>query len=101
MFGIKRKRPVRRPAVPGEVCICGKPAEMVFDHPAFGVEVGSCLELDATTRTGPCPFCGVTGKHITDGLCPAYTVRPAWAATAAQAALTDRGVVHHVAGRVR
>lgn len=96
MFGIKR-REVRRPAVEGEVCTCGKPAEVVFDHPALGVEVGSCLELDPTPRTGACPFCGVTGEHTTKGICPAYSVRPAWATPTAQRALgSESGVVHHV-----
>lgn len=101
MFGIKRKHPTRRPAVPGEVCTCGKPAVVVFDHPALGIPQGSCLEMNPQPRTGPCPFCGVTGPHTTEGLCPAYTLRPAWAAPAAQAALDDATVVHHVAGEVR
>lgn len=87
---LRRKHRTRRPAVPGEVCTCGQPAVVVFDHPALGVPMGSCLELDPQPRTGPCPFCGRLGRHDGDGICPSYTLRPAWALQPAQAALNNR-----------
>lgn len=100
MFGIKH-RPRRRAAVPGELCLCGHQAEIVLDDPRLGPVFGSCLARYDHPRYGPCPFCGQHTRHATAADCTSYTLRPAWAEPAAQAA-PDRsaasvGVVHHVA----
>lgn len=77
MFGLRRRQ-YKRPARPGDVCTCGRPAVVVFRSPAFG-EVGSCLSIDPRKPIRPCPFCGTTGTHAGSAVCPAYRVRPEWA----------------------
>lgn len=79
-----------RPAVTGEVCTCGAPALVVFDDVRLGLPFGSCLALDSEPhgRVGACAFCGVTGPHVSAGVCPAYILRPAWASAPAVHALT-------------
>lgn len=59
-----------RPAEPGEVCTCGRPAIVIFFGGPFG-ETGYCGRPDGGQR-GRCMFCG--GQH--DGRCPQYKVRP-------------------------
>lgn len=63
----------KRPAVPGEVCTCGRPARVVFTGGPFG-DTGYCGLPDGGNRVGPCPFCG--GKRH-GGRCARYEVRPA------------------------
>ena len=61
----------QRPAEPGEVCTCGRPAVIVYVGGAFG-ETGYCGRQRRTARS--CPWCP-DGPH--DGArCPAYRVRP-------------------------
>jgi hypothetical protein len=67
-----------RPAEPGELCTCGRPARTVFLTRRWG-EVGSC----DTDRSGelpvlPCPFCGASEAHQVGGevvKCPQYRLR--------------------------
>lgn len=61
---------VERPAEPGEVCTCGRPAVIVFTGGPYG-DTGYCGVPDGGLR-GPCRWCG--GQH--DGRCPQYRVRP-------------------------
>lgn len=99
MFGLRRKN-YRRPARPGEVCTCGRPARVVFASPAFG-EVGTCLSSEPRKQVRPCPFCGTTGSHGGEAICPAYRVSPEWAragyAAAEVSALVAAGAVVGVA----
>src|SRR5690625_557609 len=90
MFGRRRGRrgSLGRPAVAGERCTCGA-AAVVFDDWRIGPAFGSCLDEVAHERTGPCPFCGVPGPHLTGGVCPSYTLRPAWATEPARKAMTN------------
>lgn len=90
MFGFKR-RPLRRPAVPGERCLCGGQAEIVLDDPRLGgIAFGSCLGRFEHPRFGPCPFCGQHTRHATGADCTSYVLRPAWAIQQAQEVLTER-----------
>ncbi|MDZ5443780.1 hypothetical protein U2F26_13710 [Micromonospora sp. 4G57] len=56
-----------RPAEPGEVCTCGRPAGGRFG------DTGYCGRPDGGQR-GPCPFCG--GPRHVGERCPRYQVRP-------------------------
>lgn len=94
MFGRRRSRAgalgsLARPAVEGEVCTCGKPAVVVFESRRIALAFGSCMDVDACERTGPCPFCGVSGRHLSGGICPQYVLRPAWATAPAMAARAE------------
>lgn len=60
-----------RPAEPGEVCTCGRPAVKVLLGGKFGA-TGWCGLNDGGDRTGPCPFCG---GHRHEGRCPQYRLR--------------------------
>lgn len=92
MFGLRPRRRFRRPAVLGELCLCGGQAEVVLDDPRLGPAFGSCLARFEHPRFGPCPFCGLPVRHATAADCAAYMLRPAWAVPAAQRALADREV---------
>lgn len=89
MFGRRHRRggSLGRPGLAGEVCTCGAPAVRVFDDPRLGAPFGSCLAPQAHERTGPCAFCGISGPHLTAGICPSYVLRPAWATGPARRAL--------------
>ncbi len=63
-----------RPAEPGELCTCGRPAVTVFLTGRFG-PVGYCGLPDGGARDGDCPFCGEP-RSTHDGRCPAYVLRP-------------------------
>lgn len=67
-----------RPAEPGELCTCGRPARIVYITSRFG-PVGYC-GLPGARPTSPCPFCGSPASHRApygDPLkCPAYRLRP-------------------------
>jgi hypothetical protein len=58
-----------RPARPGELCTCGRPARVVFLHGSLAT--GYCGLPDGGARNGPCPFCG-QGRH--EYRCPDYTL---------------------------
>jgi hypothetical protein len=60
-----------RPAVAGELCVCGRPATVVFEGGQFG-PTGWCGRSDGGARGGLCPFCGGQ-RH--GGRCPIYTLR--------------------------
>src|SRR5690625_2823903 len=92
MFSLLRGRRGRggsigRSGLAGEFWTCGAPAHVVFDDPRLGPAFGSCLDLHPVERTGTCAFCGVSGRHVTAGVCPAYVLRPAWATDPARRAL--------------
>lgn len=73
-----------RPAAPGEVCTCGRPAREVLFNEKFG-ETGYCGLSDGG-REGPCPSCHRVERHV--GRCPEYRVRPG--ATLAIDSATER-----------
>jgi len=62
-----------RPAEPGEVCTCGRPAVKVFTGGRFG-DTGYCGLPDGG-QPGPCPFCG--GPRHQGQRCSRYELRPA------------------------
>lgn len=66
-----------RAAEPGELCVCGRPAVVVFVSER---EVGYCGVPDGGGRTSPCPFCGSPQPHrqpwSDPATCPKYRVRP-------------------------
>ncbi|MFD9249601.1 hypothetical protein [Streptomyces bottropensis] len=69
-----------RPAVPGELCTCGRQAIVVYVTAEHG-EVGHCgIEGAAFRPVLPCPWCGATEPHTVPwgdpGRCPQYTLRP-------------------------
>jgi hypothetical protein len=65
-------RSIERPACRGELCTCGRTAQVVFVSEKWG-EVGWCGVSDGGAK-GPCPFCGDAAGH--DGLrCPDYRLR--------------------------
>ncbi|MGW0227390.1 hypothetical protein ACWDWO_03670 [Actinopolymorpha singaporensis] len=66
-----------RVATRGELCLCGRPALVVF---AIGdaAPFGWCLFNDGGAQFGPCPFCG--GPRHTCERCPDYELAPDWAA---------------------
>jgi hypothetical protein len=61
-----------RPAQPGELCTCGRPAEVVFINEQRG-ETGWCGLSDGGAK-GPCIFCGDPAGH--EFRCPSYTLKP-------------------------
>ncbi|MDG4784380.1 hypothetical protein O7626_41075 [Micromonospora sp. WMMD1102] len=61
--------PGERPAEPGEVCTCGRPATTVFLGSQFG-DTGWCGMPQSADDV--CPWCGE--KHV--GRCPKYKLRP-------------------------
>lgn len=61
-----------RPALPGELCWCGRAAVFVLPMQGRG-EVGDCGR--SPLRTGPCPFCGGR-REDHPGYCPEYRLRP-------------------------
>jgi hypothetical protein len=61
-----------RPAEPGELCTCGRPAITVYLAGKFG-PTGWCGQADGGNQAEPCPFCG-RGRHA--HRCPAYRLRP-------------------------
>lgn len=67
-----------RPALPGELCTCGRQARTVFITRRWG-EVGSCdTENSGQQPVLPCPFCGATEAHQVGGeivKCPQYQLR--------------------------
>jgi hypothetical protein len=63
-----------RPAEPGELCTCGRPAVTVFLTGRFG-PVGYCGVSDGGARSGDCPFCGEP-RSTHDERCPRYVLRP-------------------------
>lgn len=70
----------QRPAEPGELCTCGRPAITVYFSPEFG-DVGHCgVEGSAQHPVLPCPWCGSPTAHKTSwgdpDRCPHYTLRP-------------------------
>lgn len=62
----------QRPAVPGELCTCGRQAREVFVH-GDGRETGYCGVSDGGEQSGSCPFCGDRRHSI--GPCPMYRLR--------------------------
>jgi hypothetical protein len=63
-----------RPAEPGELCTCGRPAVVVYLGSEWG-PTGACLIQDGGDRTGPCPFCGGPRHGFEEGRCPDYRLR--------------------------
>jgi hypothetical protein len=59
-----------RPAMAGELCVCGRPAVVVFEGGRWGA-TGWCGLSDGGARGGLCPFCG-DQRH--EGRCPSYTL---------------------------
>ncbi len=69
-----------RPALPGDLCTCGRQAVTVFINQEFG-EVGYCgIEGASFNPVLPCPFCSSSSPHRQPwgdpDKCPQYTVRP-------------------------
>lgn len=62
-----------RPAEPGELCTCGRPAVIVFCRVDDGHETGYC-GVSNVTPVSPCPFCGADEPH--EGKCPDYQTTP-------------------------
>jgi hypothetical protein len=60
-----------RPAEPGELCTCGRPAVIVYLGNVLG-PTGYCGRGDGGDQAGPCPFCG--GARHQDR-CPDYRLR--------------------------
>ena len=63
-----------RPAEPGERCICGRQAIVVYLGSVFG-PTGYCGIPDGGEDTGPCPFCGGSRHREPYSRCPAYRLR--------------------------
>jgi hypothetical protein len=63
-----------RPAAPGELCTCGRPAIVVYLGGVLG-PTGYCGIDDGGDRAGPCPFCGGPRHGEPDGRCPDYRLR--------------------------
>jgi hypothetical protein len=69
-----------RPAQPGDLCTCGRPAVTVFSTEKFG-DVGHCGIEGASFRPVlPCPWCGTTDAHKQSwgdpARCPDYQLQP-------------------------
>jgi hypothetical protein len=64
-----------RPALPGELCTCGRQARVVYVFPdrSDRREIGDCDIRDGGSVSGPCPFCGAAEKHSP---CLDYRLRP-------------------------
>lgn len=70
----------QRPAVPGELCTCGRNAIVVYTTGQFG-DVGYCgIEGAAFHPVLPCPWCGARVPHEKPyggpDRCPDYQLRP-------------------------
>lgn len=65
-------RSSQRPALPGEVCTCGRAAVTVYEGGPHG-DTGYCGRPDGG-QTGPCPFCGEARHDV--GRCALYRLRP-------------------------
>jgi hypothetical protein len=63
-----------RSAEPGELCICGRQAIVVYLGSSFG-PTGYCGIPDGGEDTGPCPFCGGPRHLEWEGRCPRYRLR--------------------------
>jgi hypothetical protein len=63
-----------RPAVPGELCTCGRQAVVVYLGSVFGL-TGYCGIADGGDQAGPCPFCFGPRHAEPSGRCPAYRLR--------------------------
>ena len=61
-----------RPAQPGELCTCGRPARVMFLTGRWG-PTGWCGISDGGA-TGPCVFCNGTTHH--GQRCPQYHPNP-------------------------
>jgi hypothetical protein len=70
----------------GELCSCGRQADIVITSPLWG-DVGACnIDGGGQRPILPCPFCGATEAHrqpndwYPDGFevvkCPQYQLRP-------------------------
>jgi hypothetical protein len=68
--------PTQRPAEPGELCTCGRPAVVVYRGSEWG-PTGACLTQDGGSRQGPCPWCGDPRppRDAHGGRCPQYRLR--------------------------
>lgn len=70
----------QRPARPGELCACGRPARTVIETEQWGV-VGHCGRTDNPAPVMPCPFCGAARPHYGPYggpvTCPRYILNPA------------------------
>jgi hypothetical protein len=67
--------PPERPALPGELCTCGRPAIVVYHTERWG-DVGACLVDDGGQHgPWPCVFCGGAEAHWPGYRCPRYTLR--------------------------
>lgn len=69
----------QRPAEPGELCTCGRPAVTVIHTEEFG-DVGHCgIDGAAFTPVLPCPWCGTSEPHKESwgdpARCPDYQLR--------------------------
>jgi hypothetical protein len=69
----------RRPAQPGELCTCGRPAVVVYTGGSFP-DVGDCgIEGAAFRPVLPCPWCRIDAAHVTGwgdpAKCPSYRLR--------------------------
>jgi hypothetical protein len=65
-----------RPAEPGELCTCGRPAVVVYLGSEWGA-VGACLIQDGGSCLGPCSWCGDprSPRDAHGGRCPDYRLR--------------------------
>lgn len=69
----------QRPAAPGELCTCGRPAVVVYSGGAFP-DAGYCgIEGSMRLPVLPCPWCGSTEAHTESwgdpAKCPDYQLR--------------------------
>ena len=68
----------QRPAEPGELCTCGREADVVFLTDTRDGGVGWC-GVHEVPPILPCPFCGSATEHTTSygdrEVCPDYHVR--------------------------
>jgi hypothetical protein len=62
----------QRPAQPGELCTCGRPATVVYLHDQRP-PTGWCGISDGGAN-GPCPFCD--GPAHDEERCPRYQLQP-------------------------
>lgn len=69
----------QRPAVPGELCTCGRQTVTVYSNERFG-DAGHCgIEGAASNPVLPCPWCGTREAHKASWgdptKCPSYQLR--------------------------
>jgi hypothetical protein len=62
----------QRPARPGELCTCGRPAQIVFLTEQWGPT--RWCGISDRGATGPCVFCN--GPAHTNERCPRYQLHP-------------------------